>query len=165
MFQKRYESPLGIIKIKASETGLQEVLFMDEAKDNIIDWSVAENEICTATAIQLDEYFKGERIIFDLPLSPVGTEFQQSVWKELLLIPFGKTSTYSAIANSLNNPLSVRAVGTSNGKNPIAIIIPCHRVIGADGTLTGYAGGLWRKELLLKLEGNLHYNQPTLWDD
>jgi methylated-DNA-[protein]-cysteine S-methyltransferase len=100
-----------------------------------------------------------------LPLSPIGTEFQQSVWKELLQIPFGKTSTYSDIANNLNNPLSVRAVGTSNGKNPIAIIIPCHRVIGADGSLTGYAGGLWRKEVLLKLEGNPHYNQPSLWDN
>jgi methylated-DNA-[protein]-cysteine S-methyltransferase len=165
MFQKRYESSLGIIKIKAAETGLQEVFFIDEAKDKTIDWSFPENEICAITALQLEEYFKGERKAFDLPLSPIGTGFQQTVWKELLQIPFGKTNTYSGIANNLNNPLSVRAVGTANGRNPIAIIIPCHRVIGANGTLTGYAGGLWRKEALLKLEGHPNFSQPSLWNN
>jgi len=165
MFLKRHESSLGIIKIQASETGVQEVLFMDDTKDKTIDWSVPENEICVTTSLQLDEYFNGTRKVFDLPLSPLGTGFQQTVWNALLQIPFGKTSTYSAIANNLNNPLSVRAVGTANGRNPIAIIIPCHRVIGADGTLTGYAGGLWRKEALLKLEGHPAFSQPSLWND
>jgi methylated-DNA-[protein]-cysteine S-methyltransferase len=164
MFLKRYESPLGIIKIQASETGLQEVLFINEAKDTMIDWSVGENNICILAFTQLEDYFAGKRKMFDLPLSPAGSTFQQTVWKELVKIPFGKTTSYGAIANDLNNPLSVRAVGTANGRNPIAIIIPCHRVIGADGTLTGYAGGLWRKEALLKLEGHPSFNQPSLWE-
>lgn len=164
MFLKRYESPLGIIRIQASETGLQEVLFIEEGKDKATDWSVAGNAICACAVTQLEEYFAGKRKVFDLPLSPVGSTFQQTVWQELIKIPFGKATTYSAIANDLDNPLSVRAVGTANGRNPIAIIIPCHRVIGADGTLTGYAGGLWRKEALLKLEGHPGFNQPSLWE-
>jgi methylated-DNA-[protein]-cysteine S-methyltransferase len=156
-------SPLGILKIAASTTSLLEVLFSDEATladENILP----ANEICIHTVTQLEEYFAGNRMTFELPLSPVGTAFQQNVWQELLKIPYGTSSTYSTIANNMNNPLSVRAVGMANGRNPIAIIIPCHRVIGADGTLTGYAGGLWRKEILLKLEGHPAFRQPTLWD-
>lgn len=101
---------------------------------------------------QLEEYFAGSRRSFDLPLSPKGTEFQLSVWRALLDIPYGETRTYGQIAHAIGSPKAARAVGMANNKNPIAIIIPCHRVIGADGRLVGYAGGLGKKELLLALE-------------
>lgn len=154
-------STLGKIKITASATGLISVLFVDE--DEGMQASKPANSITENTVAQLEEYFSGTRTIFDIPLSPVGTAFQQQVWQELVKIPFGKIDTYSSISRKLNNPLSVREVGAANGKNPIAILIPCHRVIGADGGLTGYAGGLWRKEKLLKLEGFLKNCQATLW--
>lgn len=102
---------------------------------------------------QLEEYFSGKREVFDLPLSPRGTAFQLRVWKSLQNIPFGKTVSYSDIAHDIRNPNAVRAVGLANGRNPIPIIIPCHRVIGKDGSLTGYGGGLPIKEKLLALEG------------
>lgn len=102
---------------------------------------------------QLQQYFAGERNTFELKLAFTGTEFQKSVWSALLSIPFGETRTYSQIAGQIGNPAAVRAVGAANGRNPIAIIAPCHRVIGADGSLTGFAGGLEAKEYLLKLEG------------
>ncbi len=104
---------------------------------------------------QLEEYFAGLRAAFSLPLAPKGTEFQKRVWRELENIPYGKTSTYGQIAEAIGNPNASRAVGGANHHNPIAIMIPCHRVIGADGRLTGYAGGLDIKETLLRLEGAL----------
>lgn len=102
---------------------------------------------------QLSEYFAGRRREFDLPLAPRGTDFQQRVWRELLAIPFGEIRTYADIARALGQPTATRAVGNANGKNPIGIVIPCHRVIGSNGTLTGYAGGLPVKQYLLELEG------------
>jgi methylated-DNA-[protein]-cysteine S-methyltransferase len=105
------------------------------------------------TTLQLAEYFAGERREFDLPLAPRGTAFQRQVWDELLTIQFGQTTSYGALARRLGNPGASRAVGLANGQNPISIIIPCHRVIGADGTLTGYGGGLPRKQWLLRHEG------------
>jgi methylated-DNA-[protein]-cysteine S-methyltransferase len=102
---------------------------------------------------QLREYFAGERRAFDLPLCLSGTDFQKLVWRQLTAIPFGETWSYGQLAKSLGNPSACRAVGLANGKNPIAIIVPCHRVIGADGTLTGFGGGLPRKEWLLTHEG------------
>ena len=104
---------------------------------------------------QLQEYFAGKRTTFDLPLAASGTTFQQQVWQALLTIPYGKTCSYGDIARAIGNPKGVRAVGLANGKNPLAIVVPCHRVIGADGKLTGYAGGLNRKQQLLALEGAL----------
>lgn len=101
---------------------------------------------------QLQEYFQGSRREFDLPLAPDGTEFQQQVWAELRRIPFGETISYGELARRINNPKAVRAVGLANGRNPISIVIPCHRVIGANGKLTGYGGGLERKKRLLELE-------------
>jgi len=102
---------------------------------------------------QLEEYFAGTRMVFDLPLAPQGTAFQLRVWKALLEIPFGRAVSYSDIANAIGNPKAVRAVGLANGRNPIPVVIPCHRVIGKDGSLTGYGGGLPIKEKLLALEG------------
>ncbi|HET7674451.1 MAG TPA: methylated-DNA--[protein]-cysteine S-methyltransferase [Gammaproteobacteria bacterium] len=101
---------------------------------------------------QLDEYFSGTRRRFDLPLQPDGTPFQKTVWQALLDIPYGATESYGTVAKRIGRPKAVRAVGLSNGRNPIPIVIPCHRVIGADGSLTGYGGGLWIKEQLLTLE-------------
>jgi methylated-DNA-[protein]-cysteine S-methyltransferase len=107
-------------------------------------------------ARQINEYFSGTRTTFDLPLAPAGTAFDRSVWEALLEIPFGETRTYSELANTIGKPKSVRAVGGANGRNPIGIIIPCHRVIGRDGTLTGYGPGVEIKRFLLKLEGTWH---------
>ena len=101
---------------------------------------------------QLEQYFDGKRTVFELALAPRGTEFQRRVWSALSTIPHGATTTYAAIARALGNPTAVRAVGAANGKNPLSIVVPCHRVIGKDGTLTGYAGGLSRKRRLLELE-------------
>lgn len=107
----------------------------------------------SACAKQLREYFAGERRSFDLPLSPTGSEFQKNVWAALKAIPYGKLRSYRDIAESLDNPKAVRAVGAANGRNPIPIVVPCHRVIGSDGSLTGFAGGLEAKKVLLELEG------------
>lgn len=103
---------------------------------------------------QLDEYFNRKRTVFDLPLDLQGTEFQLRVWNELLKIPFDRTITYKELALKLGNLKAIRAVGTANGANPVSIIVPCHRVIGSDGSLTGYAGGLWRKKWLLEFESS-----------
>jgi methylated-DNA-[protein]-cysteine S-methyltransferase len=113
-------------------------------------------------ADQLAAYFAGERTDFDLPLSPSGTPFQLSVWRALLSIPYGETISYRELARRIGNAKAVRAVGAANGRNPIPIIVPCHRVIGADGSLTGYGGGLPRKRLLLELEGAGHWNALAL---
>jgi methylated-DNA-[protein]-cysteine S-methyltransferase len=149
-----YESELGIIEVKGNEEGIYSLDFMD--KDEIIckeDKQIPG--ILTDCLNQLDEYFKGSRKEFDLKLVLQGTDFQKNVWRELLKVPFGKTASYKDIALSVGNVKAVRAVGGANGKNKIAIIIPCHRIIGKNGTLTGYAGGIWRKEWLLKHEGIL----------
>jgi methylated-DNA-[protein]-cysteine S-methyltransferase len=157
-------SDVGPIRVTASDTALLSVHFLDAKEEQEANIEEATgNDITRDTIAQLQEYFSGKRTSFELPLMPAGTDFQQQVWKELVKIPFGKTDHYSAIANKLNNPLSVRAVGAANGKNPIAIIIPCHRIIGADGSLTGYAGGLWRKEFLLNLEAAGKGVQTKLW--
>jgi len=163
MFRKIIPSPLGPVLISATEKGLAEVLFLEDGQEAAYTHSLQENALCREAALQLEAYFLGKRKTFDLLLAPEGTPFRQLVWQELLKIPYGTSVTYTEIARNLNNPLSVRAVGTANGQNPLAVIIPCHRVIGADGTLTGYAGGLWRKEFLLRLEGHPLFAQPTLF--
>jgi len=104
---------------------------------------------------QIDGYFAGRRTVFDLPLDLRGTDFQRRVWKQLLTVPFGQTATYLDIALALGNPQAVRAVGAANGQNPVSVIVPCHRIIASNGKLTGYGGGLWRKEWLLRHEGAL----------
>lgn len=163
MYKSYYQSSIGLVEITASDSGLLSVSFRDEEASENNTLKAAANDITRQTAAYLAEYFAGTRQVFDVPLAPAGTPFQQLVWKELVKVPFGKTDSYSSIAHKLNNPLSVRAVGAANGKNPIAIIIPCHRIIGASGHLTGYAGGLWRKEFLLNLEGTPKGVQAKLW--
>ncbi len=147
MYVDYIESPLGIMELRASEQGVTQVIFSGRT-ENTIKTSV----ITDACKQQLIEYFNGQRTIFDLPLAPQGTTFQQSVWAFLTQIPFGKTLSYGDIANMLNNGKAVRAVGGANGRNPISLIVPCHRVIGKNGSLTGYAGGIERKLWLLKHE-------------
>lgn len=122
-------------------------------------------EVLENCKLQLESYFSGELMNFDLPLAPEGTEFQQKVWAELLKIPYGETITYLDLAVRLGDPKCIRAAGTANGKNPIAIVIPCHRVIGAGNKLTGYAGGIWRKKMLLELEMKHSPNKRTLFEN
>lgn len=140
-------SPVGVLEIACSEKGISVIGF---SKETAISKSIPK-ELKTCVD-QLQAYFKGELEAFDLPLAPEGTEFQQSVWKELLNVPYGKTASYLDIAKALGDHKLTRAVGSANGKNPIAIVIPCHRIIGTNGKLTGYAGGMDRKKLLLNLE-------------
>jgi methylated-DNA-[protein]-cysteine S-methyltransferase len=154
MFYRYHDSPIGRLLLSGDTCGLQQVLMDIDDKPWLIveQWRSAGDEL-DEVCRQLDEYFAGRRQRFELALAPQGTAFQQAVWQALLQIPFGQTSSYSALAAEIERPKAVRAVGAANGANPIAIIIPCHRVIGRDGSLTGYAGGLPRKALLLKLEG------------
>ncbi len=145
-----YKTPIGTAKIVGNQNGIQSVSVVDEQIN-----SSTEIPICLQNCVtQLSEYFAGTRTIFDLKLNPQGTDFQQKVWAELLNIPFGKSTTYLQQSKQLANPKAIRAVASANGKNPIPIIIPCHRVIGSDGSLTGYAGGLWRKKWLLEHESD-----------
>jgi len=144
--------PIGLLEIGATATALVAVNFVEERREDTGHSAVRPNGIVETTRVQLRAYFAGERQAFDLPLAPSGTEFQQAVWKQLRAIPFGQTVSYSDIAQRIDQPQTVRAVGGANGKNPLPIIVPCHRVIGRNGKLTGYAGGLWRKEWLLKHE-------------
>lgn len=141
-------SPLGTIAITGTDKGIESVSLLDEALEaskNI----PAPLQTC---AEQLNDYFNGSLNSFSLQLNPQGTAFQHNVWKALQQIPFGKTYSYMDIAKQLGDVKAIRAVGLANGRNPIAIIIPCHRVIGSNGDLTGYAGGLWRKKWLLEHE-------------
>jgi methylated-DNA-[protein]-cysteine S-methyltransferase len=142
-----YNSPIGLLEIQATDIGLRACNFTDEKK-----YEEETNTHNTLTFNQLDEYFKGKRKKFELEYDMEGTEFQIRVWQALLEIPFGKTKSYMDIAKALGDTKAIRAVGTANGSNKIAIIIPCHRVIGSDGSLTGYAGGLHRKKWLLDFE-------------
>ncbi len=141
------ETPLGPLKITGTKEGLESVGFIDEIPEN-----TSADSCLTMAVKQLKEYFEGTRKEFQIPLNPEGTPFQKKVWKLLETIPFGNTQSYQDIANTLGDPKVIRAAASANGKNPIAIIIPCHRVIGSDGSLTGYAGGLHRKKWLLEHE-------------
>ena len=151
-----YKSPIGTIEVKYSNKGIVSLYFVDNAEINYTIHTVNDS------INQLEEYFSGERKAFDLDLDLHGTEFQKSVWKELLKIPFGETETYINVAIKLGNSRLLRAVGNANGKNPVSIIVPCHRVIGADGKLIGYGGGLWRKKWLLEHEQK--YKQLSLFE-
>ncbi|WP_159246229.1 methylated-DNA--[protein]-cysteine S-methyltransferase [Tenacibaculum maritimum] len=147
-----YKTPIGFAKITGNKDGIQTVSVLDTIPNT---FKTTPKEIAyelQECVTQLDEYFKGKRIQFNLKLNPQGTSFQQRVWKELLNIPYNKTKSYLEQAKSLGDIKAIRAVASANGKNPIWIIIPCHRVIGSDGSLTGYAGGIWRKKWLLAHE-------------
>jgi methylated-DNA-[protein]-cysteine S-methyltransferase len=143
-----FESSVGPLTIVVDGDGALESIYFGLRRDVVIS---GERD-CTTVVRQLGEYLRGERREFDLVLSPRGTDFQLAVWRELLVIPYGTTISYGALARRIGKPAAVRAVGAANGANPIPIVIPCHRVIGANGSLTGYGGGLPIKRALLALE-------------
>jgi len=154
-----YPSPIGELTLVAGPRGLRELTWPVEpggaAPDDgprIGDEPPEVAAILDAAVAQLDEYFAGERREFDLPLDPVGTDFQLRAWTALRVIPYGETRSYAQQAQRIGSPNAVRAVGAANGRNPISIIVPCHRVVGADGSLTGFGGGLDAKRFLLDLE-------------
>ena len=153
VFKAYYESEPGLIEITAGETGII-TLYFTKKKSNLKSDSKSFPVHLKDCIRQLDEYFKGKRMTFDLPLIISGTDFQKKVWNELKKIPFGKTASYKEIALKAGNIKAVRAIGNANNKNKISLIIPCHRVIGSDGKLSGYAGGVKRKKWLLEHERN-----------
>ena len=148
------ETPLGPILLTAEGDALTRVAMGVSPEAVGTGWERVSSGpgVLAEACSQLGEYFAGTRTAFDLPLAPVGTEFQQRVWAALQAIPFGETSTYLGIARTLGDANATRAVGAANGRNPIGIVVPCHRIVGADGSLTGYAGGLDRKRWLLRHE-------------
>jgi len=157
-YQISFNSPLGFLILKSEGQSINEVSFSETDLQEQNSCEVLET--CKN---QLANYFSGKLLSFDLTLSPEGTHFQQRVWAELLKIPYGETITYMELAIRLGDMKAIRAVGTANGRNPIAVIIPCHRVIGAKNKLTGYAGGIWRKKALLELEMKYNPTKTTLF--
>ncbi len=153
---RRIDSPVGPLMLAANDHALRHIEFRDNCHPaDRRDWHGGDNPILQAAQQQLGEYFAGRRRVFDLPLAPHGTEFQRTVWQALADIPYGNTISYAQLAQRLGNPNGTRAVGAANGRNPLPIVLPCHRVIGADGGLTGFGGGLPTKQFLLRLEGAL----------
>ena len=145
------QTPIGYLEIESDDTVIRSVKFVEESGNK----SKQQPVVLRNCYKELQEYFAGERKVFTIAIQQNGTPFQQQVWQSLLPIPFGKTTSYLAFSKKLNNVGAIRAVGTSNGKNKIAIIVPCHRVIGSDGKLTGYSGGLHRKKWLLDHEAKM----------
>ncbi len=151
------DSPLGTLSLYSEGDFVTRITFED------VETQATPTPILTLAKAQLEAYISGTLDVFDLPLKPAGTEFQQTVWQRLVEIPFGSTISYSKLATDLGDVKKIRAVGLANGKNPIAIVIPCHRVIGSSGDLVGYAGGLDKKEWLLRHEGADIYKQQELF--
>ncbi|MDO4724249.1 MAG: methylated-DNA--[protein]-cysteine S-methyltransferase [Comamonadaceae bacterium] len=175
IFHQHIDSPVGRLLIAASDRGLHAIEFPQGRhplkRDGV--WQQGPHPLLAAAARQLGEYFAGSRRAFDLPLSPQGTDFQQRVWQALRAIPYGHTRSYAQLAAAIGQPKAMRAVGAANGRNPLPIIVPCHRVIGANGALVGFGGGLPTKLFLLRLEGALAQEpvqslgargQEAVWD-
>jgi methylated-DNA-[protein]-cysteine S-methyltransferase len=161
MLYRYHDSPIGPLLLAADEAGLRQLQMQPQQLPLEAHWQPAVSqldEVCR----QLDEYFAGQRRHFELSLAPMGSAFQLAVWQALRQIPYGETRSYRQLAVQLGRPQAMRAVGAANGANPIAIIVPCHRVIGSNGTLTGFAGGLERKATLLRLEGHAWAEQHIL---
>ena len=153
------DSPIGRLRLVSDGSNLCAIEFEGQHSPTTSERE-ASDPILRTTSRQLREYFSGRRRRFELPLSPVGTEFQRAVWQQLERIPYGDLHTYAQIAEAIGRPKAVRAVGAANGRNPLPIVVPCHRVIGSDGSLTGFAGGLTTKRRLLELEGALTDGGP-----
>ncbi|MFH8133830.1 methylated-DNA--[protein]-cysteine S-methyltransferase [Pantoea osteomyelitidis] len=162
---KTVNTPVGVLTLVASDAGLAAILWENEVPKHVRLRPLNQDDqhpiLCEA-ARQLEEYFSGTRQQFDLPLDFAGTAFQKKVWQALLSIPFGETRSYRQIAEQIGHPAAVRAVGAANGRNPLSIVAPCHRVIGANGKLTGFAGGLAVKAFLLDLETQRERAQVVL---
>jgi methylated-DNA-[protein]-cysteine S-methyltransferase len=150
-----YESPMGKMLIVATDDGLNGLYFIDQKYYRAVEagWTRdGKHPVVRQTAREMQEYFAGKRKEFDIPLAPAGTPFQAQVWKAISSVPYGTNITYSELARRAGHPDAIRAAGTATGRNPITIIVPCHRIVGSDGSLTGYAGGLDRKRALQELE-------------
>lgn len=147
-FFEYHNSPIGLLEISGTPHGIRSLHFVERRRNGY-----TSNEVVDQAVRQIEEYFDGTRRGFDMAIDPQGTEFQKAVWRQLLEIPYGRTASYGDVARAMGNPKAVRAVGGANSRNPIAIVVPCHRVIGSDGSMTGYGSGIWRKEWLLKHEG------------
>jgi methylated-DNA-[protein]-cysteine S-methyltransferase len=160
-----YQSPLGLLRIGGTDAYISEISFVDHLEDS--DYRHSPQQPIPPMVIQcieqLIQYFQGQRRIFDFPVCQEGTPFQQRVWNELMAIPFGKTLSYLELSRRLGDPKAIRAAAAANGRNNIAIVVPCHRVIGSKRDLVGYAGGLWRKKWLLDHETKVMYGVQTLF--
>ncbi|URJ44401.1 methylated-DNA--[protein]-cysteine S-methyltransferase [Paenibacillus polymyxa] len=152
LYVMKYVSPIGEIEIQGTNEAVYSIMFSN--RNELLTRAIEEVpiQVLAECAIQLDEYFKGERFEFTFPYAFEGTDFQQKVWNALVSVGYGKTTAYKDIALAIGNEKAIRAVGSANGKNKLSIVIPCHRIIGSNQKLTGYAGGLWRKERLLQHE-------------
>ncbi len=157
-----YESPIGMLKIGGTENYIGELSFVDN-KDQLINGLPGITDLMHICTEQLIEYFYGKRKKFELPVHQQGTEFQLKVWSELMSIDYGRTISYMDLAKKLGDPKVIRAAASTNGKNNIAIIVPCHRVIGSDRTLVGYSGSMWRKKWLLQHEFKIAHGVQTLF--
>lgn len=155
-FVSHFVSPVGLLRLRSNALAITHLDFVNEVEEEDVDAPLLE-----AVRLQLDAYFNHSLQEFSIPVQPGGTHFQQNVWEELTRIPFGKTISYEHLAKKLGDPKVIRAAAAANGKNPIPIIIPCHRVVGKDGSLTGYSGGIWRKSWLLEHESKSR--QPPLF--
>ena len=151
LFTKYYPSPLGWVKIQCTEKHVVLIHFVEE-----MGLENEDTDLLKQTIEQLDEYFQGKRKDFDLPVAQQGTPFQNNVWNHLVKIPFGKTISYLQLSKWIGDVKAIRAIASANGKNNVAIVVPCHRVIGSNASLVGYAGGLWRKKWLLKHETKVY---------
>jgi len=162
LYYTYYESPVGLIKIAGTEQYIAEISFIDN-KEQIEHGAPGISDMIHQCTEELIEFFAGRRKVFTVPVHQEGTDFQKRVWSELLEIPFGKTISYLDLSKKLGDPKAIRAAAAANGKNKIAIIVPCHRVIGSDKTLVGYSGGLWRKKWLLQQEFRITHGVQTLF--
>ncbi|MGG1661605.1 methylated-DNA--[protein]-cysteine S-methyltransferase [Brevibacillus sp. NRS-1366] len=147
-----YPSPIGVLEIIGTDDAISSIMFAEHTLPQAPEERANCPQVFWDCYQQLDDYFKGTRREFSFPVSMAGTSFQKTVWHTLTTIPFGQTASYSFLAKTIGNEKAVRAVGNANGKNRLSIVVPCHRIVGANGSLTGYAGGLWRKEWLLEHE-------------
>ncbi|AYL96338.1 methylated-DNA--[protein]-cysteine S-methyltransferase [Mucilaginibacter celer] len=146
-----FQTPVGIARIIEEDAFISSISIRDEE----YDIEPASTPLMQTAIHQLNEYFAGKRREFTFPIKQSGSNFQQEVWNELMKIPYGSTITYTQQSNQMNNPLAIRAIAAANGRNPLWVVVPCHRVIGANGSLTGYAGGIWRKQWLLEHEAKV----------
>jgi methylated-DNA-[protein]-cysteine S-methyltransferase len=163
-----YQSPVGILEIRSTGSSISDVLFVNSWKgakliESELSFVKPKSPVIKNCIKQLDEYFAGTRTEFTIHTLQVGTDFQQTVWKELCNIPYGRTISYLELSKRIGNVKAIRAVGTANGNNSISIIVPCHRVIGSNGDLIGYGGDLWRKKWLLEHEGKIANGVLTLF--
>jgi methylated-DNA-[protein]-cysteine S-methyltransferase len=157
-----YQSPVGLLKISGTDQYISEVLFHDTTQKHAVNTRDMPPMIIQCIE-QFIQYFHGQRRVFELPISQEGTAFQQDVWNELMAIPFARTISYIELARKIGDPKATRAVANANGRNNVVIIVPCHRVIGANKELVGYGGGLWRKKWLLEHEMKIAYGVQTLF--